>query len=305
MQAIDQFYATGNSTPTVDPATYGGVNNTSQWMTAQPTAAVAAASDLVTAEGSSASSESFYRSPLQNENSPSPNAYGCTAFKSSPSYTNTDNAFVRRITYGCGQRCSISSTSQLGRVESQRQFLPSQRRHCPTEVHVATTMESHGALGDTAVNCSRLWTTLQDIPVSSRVSFASDADVRRAPISGVAAAASGIPAMTSSPADGVSSSTTVENTSVYVPMTPALATQKTAADGEATVAPSLAACAAATDATVPQLPRVYEVQVKLCNMALWRQFHACTNEMIITKSGRSVSHAFNQSAYMVEVQLNG
>jgi len=28
------------------------------------------------------------------------------------------------------------------------------------------------------------------------------------------------------------------------------------------------------------------IRVRLCNAKLWRQFHACTNEMIITKAGR-------------------
>jgi len=31
---------------------------------------------------------------------------------------------------------------------------------------------------------------------------------------------------------------------------------------------------------------VANIRVKLCNSKLWRQFHACTNEMIITKAGR-------------------
>jgi len=31
---------------------------------------------------------------------------------------------------------------------------------------------------------------------------------------------------------------------------------------------------------------VANLRVKLCNAKLWRQFHACTNEMIITKAGR-------------------
>lgn len=31
---------------------------------------------------------------------------------------------------------------------------------------------------------------------------------------------------------------------------------------------------------------VADLRVKLCNAQLWRQFHACTNEMIITKAGR-------------------
>jgi len=31
---------------------------------------------------------------------------------------------------------------------------------------------------------------------------------------------------------------------------------------------------------------VANLKVKLCNAKLWRQFHACTNEMIITKAGR-------------------
>jgi len=31
---------------------------------------------------------------------------------------------------------------------------------------------------------------------------------------------------------------------------------------------------------------VANIRVKLCNAKLWRQFHACTNEMIITKAGR-------------------
>lgn len=34
---------------------------------------------------------------------------------------------------------------------------------------------------------------------------------------------------------------------------------------------------------------VVKLRVKLCNSKLWRQFHACTNEMIITKAGRSTS----------------
>lgn len=34
------------------------------------------------------------------------------------------------------------------------------------------------------------------------------------------------------------------------------------------------------------MPRLYDVRIKLCNVALWKRFHALTNEMIITKGGR-------------------
>lgn len=38
--------------------------------------------------------------------------------------------------------------------------------------------------------------------------------------------------------------------------------------------------------TSPVSATTSSLRVKLCNAKLWRQFHACTNEMVITKAGR-------------------
>jgi len=45
---------------------------------------------------------------------------------------------------------------------------------------------------------------------------------------------------------------------------------------------------------------VANLRVKLCNAKLWRQFHACTNEMIITKAGRQAPYLFVCRAVRIE-----
>jgi len=55
-------------------------------------------------------------------------------------------------------------------------------------------------------------------------------------------------------------------------------------------APSVDVTAVTSHPVMTSPAGVTSLLVKLCNAKLWRQFHACTNEMIITKAGRQESY---------------